>query len=158
MGSKYNKSQENEEENNIRLARNDLIEFVAQKIKNFKNKKSILSILRIYLNSHNNNTLTEPYKWTNYKDGKYTEKGIELFSFELKHYNNDEFDLKYYFYYGYYIKYYDFHFENEKEEKNFRDIVMSIDENFDLEKKKNKLSEKTGNSDNAENLINIYDY
>ena len=156
MGSKNNKSEENEEENTIRLPRNDLINFVAQKINNFKNKDRIVSILMIYLNSHNNNSLTEPYKWTNYKDGKYTEKSIELFSFELKHYGDDEFELKYYFYYGYYIKYFDFHFENDNEEKNFRDIVMTIDENFNLKKIKDRKN--SSSTDNTALEINVNDY
>ena len=153
MGSKINKSEQNDENNSITLNGNGIIEFVKQKINNFRNKKRILSILRIYLNSPNNNKLTEPYKWTNYKENKYTEKGIEIFSFELTKLNNNDFRLDYYFYYGYYLKYYNFNFENEHDEKNFRDNVMSIDENFNLDKNYNKpkdniiinVSEKVNN-------------
>ena len=139
MGSNYNKSEENEEQNTVTLNKDGILEFVRLKIHKFRNKTRIVSIVKTYLNSINDNKLTEPYKWTNYKDNKYTEKCIEIFSFELRHRPGDEFEMKYYFYYGYYLKYYDFRFESDGEEKRFRNIVMNIDENFNLENKMDKI-------------------
>ena len=79
MGSNYNKSELNEEQNTVNLDRDGILEIVKQKIDKFRNKKRIISILKTYLNSRNDNKLTEPYKWTNYKDNKYTEKVQKFF-------------------------------------------------------------------------------
>ena len=159
MGCKENRSEEKEEQNAITLEQNGIKNFLKEKLKNFKNQETIINILSIYMESGENNKISEPYIWTRSKDKKYSEKGVELFSCELNCISNNKFRLNYYFYYGYYLQYNNFHFLDAKKEKDFNEIVANIDANS-KEKEKIKLSVSTTENENenendfSEPLIN----
>ena len=133
MGAAENKSMQEEDQNTIALSKDGIISFLKNKLKNFKKKSEILSNLRTFMDEKSNNSVHEDYKWTNYKSGKYTEKGIEIFSGELNCSPNDDdpFELRYYYYQGYYLEYSDFEFVNSNDEADFNAIRETIDANFE---------------------------
>ena len=155
MGAKENKSMQNEEQNTITLSKNGIISYLNNKLATFKKKSEILSNLKILMDEGRNNSLNENNKWTNYKDDKYTEKGIEIFSCELNCSSfSSTFELKYYYYNAYYLEYNNFRFLNSKDEKDFSDIRQTIDENF----KRNHNNKEFKNEvlkDNNSGIINI---
>ena len=132
MGAAENKSMQEEDQNTIALSKDGIISYLNNKLNNFNRKSVILSNLTTFMNEKRNNSLHEDYKWTNYKNGKYTEKGIEIFSCELNcsPYDDDPFELRYYYYKGYYKEYSDFNFVNSNDEDDFNAIRETIDANF----------------------------
>ena len=157
MGAKENKSIQNEDQNKINLSKDGIISCLEKKLKNFKKKEEILSSLQIFMDERTNNSLYEDNKWTNYKNGKYTEKGIEVFSCELKCPNyGDTFELKYYFYQAYYLEYSNFSFVNSRDEKDFSEIRQTIDENFKGNHKNKELKNEVSKDENSE-IINVSD-
>ena len=136
MGARQNKSFQDEDQGTITLSKDGIISFLKNKLSQFKKKSQIIDNARLFMDENINNNINEDTKWTNHKDNKYTEKQMEIFSGRITCISDeDKFKLDYFYYIAYYIEYANFEYVNERGEKGFRDIVQTIDANFEGRKK-----------------------
>jgi hypothetical protein len=130
MGAKVNVWNQKEDQNTITLSKEGILLYVKNMLKGFHKISDVLNQLEQFMKERKTNSICEDDKNAKYKDNKWTEKKIEIFSCKIECSDYNEFVLSYYYYYAYYLEYKNFTFINDNEEKNFKEIRQTIDENF----------------------------